>query len=130
MLHFANSLEIVKEHKAIFHGRHDTVGFICENKINLVVSHQWENEQNYLYLDVLYGGYPLVHNSKWLSSVGYYYPDFDSNAAARQINSAITGHHEILGDYKKQVALFIDLLSPCHPSNLAEYAAALLRVCE
>jgi hypothetical protein len=76
MLYMANSLDIVRQHKAIFHGRHDFAGFMVQFA-DAVVSHQWQNDQNYSYLDALYGNYPLVHNSPWLRDAGYYYPDFD-----------------------------------------------------
>ena len=41
---------------------------------NIVVSHQLDCPQNYLYLDTIYGGYPLIHNSLHFSDIGYYYP--------------------------------------------------------
>ncbi len=61
MLYFANSMNLVREHKAVFYGRDDIVGFMVQHA-DAVVSHQWRNEQNYSYLDALYGDYPLTHN--------------------------------------------------------------------
>lgn len=34
--------------------------------VDIVLSHQWGNPLNYLYFDVMYAGYPLVHNSPYL----------------------------------------------------------------
>ena len=45
------------------------------NHCDAVVTHHWENGLNYLYYEVLHGGYPLVHNSACLKDWGYYYPD-------------------------------------------------------
>ncbi|MFP4854183.1 DUF2827 family protein [Paraburkholderia sp. BR14264] len=67
MLHFANSLNLVREHKAVFHGRH-----------HIVVAHRWRNEQNYSFPDALCGDYPLIHNSAWLKDAGDCYPLRDS----------------------------------------------------
>ena len=75
MLYLANSLDMVRQHRAVFHGRHDFVGFMVQHA-DAVVSHQWQNDQNYSYLDALYGDYPLVHNSPWLRRCGLFLPGF------------------------------------------------------
>lgn len=77
MLYLANSLDLVRQHKAVFLGREDIAGFMVQHA-DAVVAHQWHNTQNYAYLDVLHGDYPLVHNSPWLKDAGYYYPGFDA----------------------------------------------------
>jgi hypothetical protein len=65
LLYLANSLDLVKQQKAVFQGRHDFAGYMVQHA-NAVVAHQWQNDQNYNYLDALYGNYPLIHNSPWL----------------------------------------------------------------
>ena len=50
--------------------------------VDTVVVHHWENGLNYLYYDVLYGGYPLIHNSEFLKDVGYYFDAFDVQSGA------------------------------------------------
>jgi DNA gyrase/topoisomerase IV subunit A len=57
LLYLANSLDLVKQQKAVFQGRHDFAGYMVQHA-NAVVSHQWLNDQNYSYLDALYGNYP------------------------------------------------------------------------
>jgi hypothetical protein len=42
---------------------------------DVVLSHQWENGLNFLYIDALYLRYPLVHNSPYFKECGYYYPE-------------------------------------------------------
>ncbi|MBD3787004.1 MAG: DUF2827 family protein, partial [Sphingomonadales bacterium] len=59
MLHFAGSLDLMRERRACFLGRHDVVGFMGQ-QADAVVAHQWGNDQNYSYLDALYGDYPLI----------------------------------------------------------------------
>lgn len=46
-------------------------------KRNILLGHQHGCELNYLYLEALWKGVPLVHNSPAFKEVGYYYPDFD-----------------------------------------------------
>lgn len=124
MLHFANSLSLVRDHKALFLGRHDFVGHMAEHA-DAVVAHQWANDQNYSYLDALHGGYPLIHNSPWLRDAGYYYPDFDAATGADRLLEAARTHDARLGDYRRSARAVIDSLHPLHAANLRGHAQRL-----
>jgi len=56
---FHKSLSLQAENKIAVYRREYFVRAMS-NSCNVVVSHQLENKQNYLYLDALYGDYPLV----------------------------------------------------------------------
>jgi hypothetical protein len=60
--------------------------------IDAVVTHQWENNLNYLYWDVLYLGWPLIHNSAAFPEAGYYYPEFDAEAGGEVLHDALLTH--------------------------------------
>lgn len=126
--HMANSLDIVKDGKAIFHGRHDIAGFMAQFA-DAVVSHQWGNDQNYLYLDALYGGYPLIHNSSWLDA-GYYYPGFDAQEGARQLLRATREHDMSFETYNAQAQRVIESVNPFNQANLNAFADRLLHLCK
>jgi hypothetical protein len=128
MLHLANSLDLVREHRATFHGRHDIVGFMVQHA-DAIVSHQWRNEQNYSYLDALYGDYPLIHNSSWLKDAGYYYHGFDAREGASQLQRAATRHATDLSDYRARSQRVFDAVDPFNQCNLDAYTARLLHVC-
>ncbi|WP_322009332.1 DUF2827 family protein [Paraburkholderia sp. J12] len=125
MLHLANSLDLVHRHRARFHGRHDIVGFMGQYA-DAVVAHQWQNEQNYAYLDALYGDYPLVHNSPWLAKAGYYYPGFDMVEGGRQLLRALREHDATLGEYRRRSHAIFDAVDPFASRNLDAYARRLL----
>ncbi|WP_248322648.1 DUF2827 domain-containing protein [Caballeronia sp. Sq4a] len=127
LLHMANSLDLVRDHRALFEGRHDVVSFMAMHG-DAIVSHQWANDQNYLYLDALYGGYPLIHNSPWLADAGYYYPDFDVQEGARQLLRALREHDAALDDYRARAARVIDAVNPFNPANLDAYAHRLMHL--
>lgn len=59
---------------------------------DMIVSHQWGNPLNYAYLDVVYFGYPLIHNAHLCKDVGYYYPDFELKRAGDLIVAAAKSH--------------------------------------
>lgn len=125
MLYLANSLDLVQQHRATFHGRHDFAGFMVQDA-DAVVAHQWQNDQNYSYLDALYGSYPLIHNAPWLREAGYYYPDFDILAGAAQLQRAWREHDAQLGDYRARAQRVFDAVDPASPRNVDAYAERLL----
>ncbi|MGR8023256.1 DUF2827 domain-containing protein [Burkholderia cenocepacia] len=124
-MHFANSLDLVRQHKATFEPRIDLPGFMARHA-DVVVSHHWENPQNYLYYDVLYGGYPLIHNSTLLEDTGYYYPDFDSRAGASALLDAWLHHDERLDDYRAKADRLLQSVSIDNPANMDAFVARLV----
>lgn len=130
LLYLANSLDLVRQHKACFHGRHDVVGFMVQHA-DAVVSHQWCNDQNYLYLDALYGDYPLVHNSPWLHSfgAGYHYAGFDAAEGGRQLLLANREHDARLPDQRRAARAVFDAVDPSAAANLQACSQLLQRLC-
>ena len=128
MLHLANSLSLVAGHKALFQGRHDFAGYMAMNA-DAVVSHQWTNDQNYLYLDALYGAYPLIHNSPWLKGAGYFYPDFDCAEGAKQLVLAATVHDQNIVRYRQNAAQVFEQVDPVAHANVQAYARLLIQLC-
>ncbi len=120
MLYLANSLDLVKQHRASFEGRHDIVGFMAE-RADAVISHQWGNDQNNLYLDVLWGNYPLIHNSPWIKDFGYYYPDFDADLLADCVLDAWQNHSKNLSVYRKNSERIFREVDPINSDNIQAY---------
>ncbi len=88
---------------------------------NTIVSHQIENELNYLYFEALYLGLPLIHNSNLLSSYGYYYPKNDTQMAANQLKNAFLNHEDQLSAYKGDAQQLFEKHSPYNLSNIKGY---------
>ncbi|MDR5772497.1 MULTISPECIES: DUF2827 domain-containing protein [unclassified Caballeronia] len=86
-----NQLDIVRQSKAVFLGRFETPTFLAE-RTDIVISHQWENPLNYLYLEVCWQGYPLVHNATLCTDIGYYYHANNVQEGAKQVIKAIEVH--------------------------------------
>lgn len=88
------AMSLGRENKLFVEVRHkvaDVIGQHC----NAVVAHQWENNLNYLYWEILYLGWPLIHNSTAFSNVGYYYPEFDPITGGKVMNEGLANHHEV-----------------------------------
>ncbi len=123
-VHFANSLDLVRHHKATFEPRVEVPAFLGEH-VDAVISHQWENPQNYLYYDALHGGYPLIHNSPMLGGAGYYYPEFDSATGGRVLHQAWREHDANLDAYRARSAALLQRVSIDNPANLDAYVERL-----
>ena len=122
-----HQLDIVREHKAIFLGRHETPAFLAE-MADIIVSHQWENPLNYLYLEVCWQGYPLVHNADFCADLGYHYPGQDVQAGARALLHALDHHDVDAQAYQARQRALIARHLPENPELLKAYEQLLLEV--
>ncbi|RYF48315.1 MAG: DUF2827 domain-containing protein, partial [Comamonadaceae bacterium] len=119
-----NQLDIVRDQKAVFLGRHETPVFLAEST-DIVVSHQLENPLNYLYLEVCWQGFPLVHNAHLCADLGYYYEGNDVRKGAAQLVEAIDGHDARAADYRAVQRERIARFLPEDPLLVARYAELL-----
>lgn len=124
-VYFMQNLDIYTSGKSILVGR-DYFGHVMGRGSNVVVSHHINCPQNYLYLDALHGGYPLIHNSVLFKDAGYYYPDSDVEAGAEAFAFAVENHDHNLDAYKRRAREVIEDLSPVAPKNLSAYARFLI----
>ncbi|KAB0644812.1 DUF2827 family protein [Burkholderia latens] len=122
-----SSLELGKKNKLHLDHRHDFVGYASQY-VDAVVAHQWNNTQNIVYLDALYGGYPLIHNSPWLGTVGYFYTESRVNEGAGQLLNAAYMHDVAFRDYQAETRAFLARLSPANAKNRSDYARTLLAI--
>ena len=115
---FASSMQAVKAGIMTVEPRFVSPDFLA-NHCDAIVTHHWENGLNYMYYDVLYGGYPLIHNSEFLKDYGYYYPDFSPDVGAKVLIEAFERHDKELPAYQAKSKALIDSLAPSHPDNIA-----------
>lgn len=66
---------------------------VLEKHVDMVLSWQIENPLNYLYFDVCWLGWPLVHNANLCKDIGYYYEGFDADGAVDAIKNVIANHN-------------------------------------
>lgn len=119
-VHFMQNMELYRAGKVEMTAR-DYFSHTMGRGKNVVVSHQLNCPQNYLYLDALHGGYPLIHNSDIFKDAGYYYPESDVEAGAAALADAIQNHDSQLDAYKARAREVIDRLSPTGRDNISVY---------
>lgn len=122
--HFIGTMDVGKNKIATIEDRYTTPYFLSKHA-QVVVSHQWENQLNNLYLDVLYGGYPLIHNSQMLQC-GYYYEPFDAEGGAQVLLDVLRHHDERAADYSATAKAFLTTMNFDYADNIRQYETALL----
>lgn len=122
-----NQLDIVRDHKAVFLGRHETPVFLSQNT-DIVISHQWANPLNYFYLEACWQGFPLVHNADLCSELGYHYPGHDVAAGCANVLRAIDTHDEDAAAYLRRQRDAIGRFLPTHRDNVGRYEALLAQL--
>jgi hypothetical protein len=124
---FAVSLEASKAGVMTVEQRFVSSHFLT-NHADAVVTHHWENGLNYLYYEVLWGGYPLVHNSEFLKDYGYYYETFDADSGADALLRAFDEHDANLDAYKARNAPLMKRLDPANPETITLHEGLLAAI--
>lgn len=121
----AAHLDLTRDSKASYEGRLPFAQCMAAHRMDAVVTHQWENAQNYLYYDALWGGYPLVHNSPYLEAegMGFYYPGFEARKGGDALLGAWSLPAEYWGDYKSKAAAYLRTLAPDADANVQAFAS-------
>lgn len=88
---FMKPLDIVKDNKCSIESRYNTLSFM-KNYADIVVSHQWGNPLNYLYFDLAWMGWPIIHNAYLCKDIGYYYNNFQLKDASILLEKAVENH--------------------------------------
>jgi hypothetical protein len=95
------SLSLAKQNRIKYLGRHSMIDVIQLYPHATAICHQVNNEYNYMVLEFLQCGFPVLHNSKTWRDFGYSYPENDIAKAARDVlGPAMNSHHDNLELYK------------------------------
>ena len=95
------TFDLYKDGKINGEARYQTA-YIVSQFMDVVISHQVLNPLNYLYLDVAYMGFPVLHNAPLCKDVGYYYEGGDTREAAKMLEHILLTHDNNLEEYKER----------------------------
>lgn len=82
------------------------------NSFPVYLSTQLYNSLNYTYYEILYYGYPLIHNSLDLDDQGYYYPEYDISKAVDCILKAYKYHDKNVDIIKDKAKKYLERVNP------------------
>jgi hypothetical protein len=94
---------------------------VLHRHVDAVVVHQWQNDLNYLYWDVLWSGHPLIHNSPSIEGVGYAYASFDPADGGRALVDATRHHRGRAAAARGEALEFLDRFSIDSPEVRARH---------
>ena len=95
-----DTLDIVKDGKVEMADRKDIVTTLKTYPNATFICHQINNEFNYMVMELMWLGFPVLHNARSWDAYGYYYPGSDLDAGG-ELLSLIRGKHvENLEVYK------------------------------
>jgi hypothetical protein len=86
--------------KIQYAGRHDMITVMKNYPSVYPICHHFTNEYNYMVLEFMYAGYPVLHNCRAWADFGYFYGDNDVKTGAKQVKDIINHHHERLETFK------------------------------
>jgi len=95
------TFDLYKDNKISAESRYQT-SYIVSQYIDIVVCHQLLNPLNYLYLDVAYMGYPVLHNAPLCKDVGYYYEGSSTVDGAKQLDWILENHDKTTKQYEER----------------------------
>jgi hypothetical protein len=93
-------LTLVTQNRIKYSGRNDMITVLKAYPHAIPICHHTNNEFNYMVLEFLYAGFPVLHNCRAWESFGYYYPDNDTIAGSKQLSEVVNYHHERSEVYK------------------------------
>jgi len=93
-------LEIFKNKKVTFAGRKDIISILQMVPHLIAVCHQLNNEYNYMILEFLYAGFPVIHNGDTWKDFGYAYDGNNFVKAAELMKEAVNLHQDRFEAYR------------------------------
>lgn len=114
------NLDLFMDKKLSVEARYNSV-FFMNDYTDIAVSHQWENPLNYLYLDLAWMGWPILHNASLCKDIGYYYEGFDLEDAGDKLNYIISTHHKVADEYSRYNREKLQRYSPDNLKVLSQY---------
>ncbi len=109
------TLELYKDGRLIFSGRNTITSIMNDYPSCIAVAHQWNNQYNYMTLEYLVSGFPIVHNASDWSDAGYYYEGSSIEKGCEVLKKVVDFHGNSLEQYAAGAAALQWRHSPYNP---------------
>lgn len=100
-LSMISTFDLYKDGKISAESRYQTA-YMLTQYLDVVICHQILNPLNYLYLDVAFLEYPVLHNAPMCKDLGYYYEGSDTVAGAKMLDWILENHDNNIEEYKER----------------------------
>jgi hypothetical protein len=109
------NLELYKDNKIIMSGRHTITSIMTEYPSAFAIAHHWNNEYNYMSLEYLLAGFPIIHNASDWSDTGYFYSGSSISDGETALKRAMENHSSSLERYQAGASAVHWRHSPYNP---------------
>ena len=109
------TLDLFKDNKVVIVGRKDMYTMMTDYPSAIFCLHQWNNEYNYMTLELLSAGFPVLHNAESWSSYGYSYKGNNIPSFHARLELARQRHSELLETYRSHARSLMWTHSPYNP---------------
>lgn len=120
------SLSLYKNNRIVLHNRKSIHTILKDHKSSCFITHQWNNDFNYMTFELLYCNYPILHNSSGWDRFGYYYDINDWDKSIEVLHSALKNHKQNINIYKSHAANLFWTHSPHNPVIQQEWRNILV----
>ena len=110
------TLELAKDSMISFSGRHDIPAIMRDFPHATAICHHWNNQYNYMVLEYLIAGFPVIHNAPDWSDVGYYYKGNDVCKGEEALAYSQLHHADSMERYKSGAEAVRWRHSPYNPA--------------
>ena len=114
-------LEIFRDARVELLGRRDILSALTTWPSATFLLHNLNNEFNYMTLELLWSGFPVIHNSPSWLEFGYGYTEADLATGATLVETIRKGHADRLETYRAHAALIAWRYSPYNPEIQAAW---------
>ena len=122
---FVSNLQMYKTNRMVLYPRKKINQIMTDHRSACFITHQWNNDYNYMTLELISYNYPILHNSKGWDQYGYYYSINEWSAAIQRLYEALTAHKDQLAVYKTHAANLIWKHSIHNPGIQGRWRAIL-----
>lgn len=119
------SLSLYRNNRIILHNRKNFHTILKDHPSSCFITHQWNNDFNYMSLELLYCNYPLLHNSEGWGKFGYSYDINKWDEAVDTLYNALKNHKQNLNIYKTHAANLIWKHSHHNPEIQSQWKSIL-----
>ena len=101
----------------VWKGRQPLREILLENPSATFLSYQRTNDYNYLVLELMHLGYPVLHNSSKWAPFGYNWSENRFLEGVQTLHSVLETHRDCLGAYRGHASQLAWIHSPRNPVN-------------
>lgn len=87
-----SDLDIFRSNRVIFKDRNDILAILKDNSSAVFILHQFNNEFNYMTLELMWRGWPVLHNTDTWKEFGYYWNDTRCDEALNLLKRIMKEH--------------------------------------